>query len=371
VIRKTDGMPTYHFAVVVDDAEMGITHILRGQEHLLNTVNHIALQEALAYPRPIYGHLPVILNTDGSKMGKRDRDKKIRHHAHLWLKNSKKTAADLAAMAELDAERIEKWLAEDGRQLEGAEHKKIMPVVGLKETDLPEILVHDFRANGYLPEVMLNFLALLGWSPGGDKERMSVEEMVELFSLERIGQANAKFNREKLLAFNTEACAAASEERLVAAVRDFLSVNPASPMNAANDEQLRLVLKMNAGMRILREVEEKSRFLFVADDEIEYQAEAMEKVLRKNEGQGLKALRDVRGVLGGVADWNAHGLEEAVKKYCEEAGLGLGKVAQPIRVAVSGTMVSPPIFDSLAFLGKERTMARVERCVRVAGEPAD
>ena len=91
VIRKTDGMPTYHFAVVVDDAAMGITHILRGQEHLLNTVNHIALQEALGYSRPIYGHLPVILNIDGSKMGKRDRDKKIRHNTHLWLKNSKKS----------------------------------------------------------------------------------------------------------------------------------------------------------------------------------------------------------------------------------------------------------------------------------------
>ena len=87
VIRKTDGMPTFHFAVVVDDAEMGITHILRGQEHLLNTVNHIALQEALGYPRPIYGHLPVILNTDGSKMSKRDRDKKIRHHVNLWRRN--------------------------------------------------------------------------------------------------------------------------------------------------------------------------------------------------------------------------------------------------------------------------------------------
>jgi len=83
IIRKTDGMPTFHFAVVVDDAEMGITHVLRGQEHLLNSVNHIALQEALGYPRPIYAHLPVILNTDGSKMSKRDRDKKVRHHASL------------------------------------------------------------------------------------------------------------------------------------------------------------------------------------------------------------------------------------------------------------------------------------------------
>jgi glutamyl/glutaminyl-tRNA synthetase len=362
VIRKTDGMPTYHFAVVVDDAEMGITHILRGQEHLLNTVNHIALQDALGYARPIYGHLPVILNTeDGSKMGKRDRDKKIRHHAYLWMKKTKMTAADLARLAEV--ERIEWWLADDGRQLEGSEQKKVMAVVGLKETDLPEILIHDFRANGYLPEVMLNFLSLLGWSPGGDREQMSTLEMIELFSLERIGQSNAKFNREKLLAFNTEACATSPELRLVAAMRDFLSANPLSPMNAASDEELRAVLKMNAGMRILREVEEKSRFLFVADEKLEYQAEAVEKILKKNDRQGYIALKNVREVLAGAMDWSGAALEEVVKKYCETSGLGLGKVAQPIRVAVSGSMVSPPIFETLAFLGRERSLRRIERCI--------
>jgi glutamyl-tRNA synthetase len=343
---------------------MGITHILRGQEHLLNTVNHIALQEALGYARPIYGHLPVILNTDGSKMGKRDRDKKIRHHAHLWLKNSKKTAADLASLA---GERVEWWLADDGRQLDATEQKKVMEVIGLNEIDLPEVLIHDFRANGYLPEVMLNFLALLGWSPGGDKERMSVKEMVELFSLDRIGQANAKFNREKLLAFNTEACAAGPEDRLLAAMRDYLSVHPQSPMARATDEQLRKMLHMNAGMRILREVEEKSRFLFLADDAIEYQADALEKVLKKNEGQGLQALADVRKLLDEVTDWTAHTIESAVKIFCETKGLGLGKVAQPIRAAVSGTMVSPPIFESLAFLGKERSLRRIDRCLAQSG----
>src|ERR1700677_5134366 len=123
---------------------------------------------------------------------------------------------------------------------------------------------------------------------------MTVKEMVELFSLERIGQANAKFNREKLLAFNTEALAAAPENRLLAAMRDFLSVNPDSPLNSAADEELKTILKMNAGMRTVREAEEKSRFLFVADDRIEYQADAVEKVLKKNEGQGTKALKEVR-----------------------------------------------------------------------------
>jgi glutamyl-tRNA synthetase len=369
VIRKTDGMPTYHFAVVVDDAEMGITHILRGQEHLLNTVNHIALQYALGYPRPIYGHLPVILNTDGSKMGKRDRDKKIRHHVNLWIRQNQ-WLSKLGEESGVDANRIQAWFNDDGAQLTAEEHGKIMPVIGLKETDMPEILVHDFRANGYLPEVMLNFLALLGWSPGGDKERMSVKEMVELFSLDGIGKANAKFNREKLLAFNTEACAGASEERLLTAMRDFLNGNPRSSLNRATDEELKRVLKMNAGMRILREVEEKSRFLFEADDQIEYQKEAVETVLRKNEGQGEKALRAILPILEGMSLWDAHPLEEAVKKYCEGTGLALGKVAQPIRVAVSGTMVSPPIFETLVFLGKERTLRRIERCLEIV-KPAD
>jgi glutamyl/glutaminyl-tRNA synthetase len=107
VIRKTDGMPTFHFAVVIDDAEMGVTHILRGQEHTKNTFNHIALQDALGYPRPVYAHLPVIENMGGGKMGKRDRDKKVREHAELWLKNTKKTPEDLAHLANMTGGPVE------------------------------------------------------------------------------------------------------------------------------------------------------------------------------------------------------------------------------------------------------------------------
>src|SRR5438067_6168509 len=103
-------MPIYHFAVVVDDAEMKITHILRGQEHTKNTFNHIALQEALGYARPIYGHLPIIQNMDGSKMGKRDRDKKIRQAAQNWMKNTKRSPADIASATSLAPSRIDEWL---------------------------------------------------------------------------------------------------------------------------------------------------------------------------------------------------------------------------------------------------------------------
>ncbi|MDB5354886.1 MAG: gltX2 [Phycisphaerales bacterium] len=364
VIRKSDGMPTYHFAVVVDDAEMGITHILRGQEHLLNTCNHIALQEALGYPRPIYAHLPVILAPEtGEKLSKRDRDMKIRRRVGEWMRSTKKTAADLVAASGLPEQRIADWLANEKSQLTNSEQPAVMKVVGLREVDLPEIMVHDFRRNGYLPEVLNNFLALLGWSPGGDRERMSMEELVQFFTIEGIGKANAKFNREKLLAFNTEAFATAPMPRALAAFRDYLTVNPESPLNAATDAQLEKILKMNHGFHILREADEKSRFLFMPDEAIEYQPDAVEKVLRKNEGQGAAALRDLKPLLAAVATWDAASIEHVVKAYCDQRQLGLGKVAQPLRVAVSGTTVSPPIFDTLEFLGRERTLARIDRCL--------
>jgi glutamyl-tRNA synthetase len=238
-----------------------------------------------------------------------------------------------------------------------------MRATGLRESDLPEILVHDFRKNGYLPEALLNFLALLGWSPGGDRERMSMDELTHLFSLDRVLKSNPKFDRGKLLAFNTQAVEAATPQRLLEAFKDFLAANPDSPLNSADNAALSRVLAMKKGFRLFRDVEEASRFLFVPDEQIEYQPDAVEKVLKKNDAQGLNALRDLRPVLESVSDWTAHNLETAVNRYCETKGLGLGKVAQPIRVAVSGGTVSPPIFESLEMLGRERTLRRVGRCV--------
>jgi len=361
VIRKTDGMPTYHFAVVVDDAEMGVTHILRGQEHLLNTINHIGLQEALGYPRPIYGHLPIIMNIDGSKMSKRDRDKKIRERAQTWLKTFKKTPDDLAAACGFAAQQLQDWLKNSTSQLDLPEQKSVMSVIGLKESDLPEILIHDFRKNGYLPEALLNFLSLLGWNPGGDKEIMSMQEITQLFTIEGIGKSNAKFDRAKLLSFNTQHCASASSKRLVAAFRDYLSVNPDSPVNQATDAQLAELLTMKKGFRLLREVDELSRFFFIADDEITYDPAAVEKVLIK--GEGIQPLRDLREILQNTTDFSAAALEPVVQQYADSKQLGLGKVAQPLRVALTGSTVSPSIFHSLEFLGKERTIARIDRCL--------
>lgn len=363
IVRKEDGMPTYHFAVVVDDEAMGVTHILRGQEHTKNTFLHLALQEALGYKRPIYGHLPVIENIEGGKMGKRDRDKKIRQRAQEVMKSTKKSVEEIASAAGLASSRLQEWISDSKKQLDIPEQAAVMHVIGLKQSELPEILVHDFRKNGYLPESLLNFLALLGWSPGGDREKMTMEEMTQLFSIGGIGKSAAKFDRAKLASFNTEGAATAAKDRLVAAFRDYLSVNPESPLSAADDATLSKLLEMKKGFRLLREVDEVSRFLFTPDEQIAYDADAVEKTLRKGDGAGMKALREIQTVLQEVSNWSAAGVEGAVKAYCDLHQLGLGKVAQPIRVAVTGTTVSPPIFDSLEMLGKERTLKRIERCL--------
>ena len=363
VIRKADGMPTYHFGVVVDDAEMGITHVLRGQEHTKNTFLHVALQEALGYPRPIYAHLSTILNLDGSKMGKRDRDKKTKAAVFNWMKNTKKTAGDLATAIGWPVERIDAWLKSDAAQIAPADHAMIAPVVGLKKSDLPEILVHDFRENGYLPDALLNFLALLGWNPGGDKEAMTRAELISLFSFEGIGKSNSKFDRTKLLSFNTTAGAAGDPAAMVGPMRAYLAVNPDSPLNRADDKQLAELIRMKAGFRTLREIDEASRSLLLADHEVVYQPDAVEKVLARNAGEGKNILRELSDVLEVVVDWSHDPLAAAVKTYAEGKSLTLGKAAQPLRVALTGGVVSPSVFDAMVFLGRESSMKRIERAL--------
>ena len=363
VIRKADGMPTYHFAVVVDDADMKITHVLRGQEHVNNTFNHLALQEALGYPRPVYAHLTTIQNLDGSKMGKRDRDKKIRERAKAFLHNSKTPLDALASQSGIPAAQLDAWIKDSSKQLDLPEQSALIPLIGMKESDLPEILVHDFRKNGYLPEVLLNFLALLGWSPGHDVERMTIDEMTRLFSLDRVGVANPKFSRDKLLAFNTEALKSSDPQRLLSAFKDFLAANPDSPLNKATDPELSRIIQMKPGVRTLRELEEPTRFFFTPDDQITYDPKAVEKVLKKDNAQGLQALRNLHPLLHEISDWRAPTIEHAVTAYGTQTQLDLGKLAQPLRVAITGTTISPPIFESLEFLGKQRTLTRITRCL--------
>lgn len=300
VILKQDGVATYHLANVVDDALMGVTYIMRGQEFLGQTWRHVLLREALGFAEPGYCHLPLILDMKGRKLSKRDGD----------------------------------------------------------------VDVHSFRKAGYLPEALLNFIALLGWSPGQDREKMTLEEMVQLFSPDRINKANAKFDRTKLLSFNTDAIAAASEDRLVAGLRDFLSANETA-IPWQEEKVVRLLAKGNPGVRTFADIVAKCNVLFQPDDAFEYNADAVAKVMTKDGGAGYTVLRDLRPVLAS-AEWTRESMEKTLDEFCKARDLGMGKVAQPIRVAVTGTTISPAIYDTLLILGKDRALARIDRCLAQA-----
>ena len=312
VIQKSDGFPTYHFACVVDDELMKITHVLRGQEHLANTPKHVAMQRALGFATPKYAHLTVVFNMDGSKMSKRDKEK-------------------AAARGETP----------------------------------PEIDVHDFRVAGYLPEAIINFISLLGWSVSGDREQIGLDETVELFTIERIGKTNARFDRQKLLSFNTDWVARVSPDRLLEAFKDFAALNPDVPteMRQADDPLLARVLAACEGFRTFPDVVRKAGFLFVADDAIVYDPKAVKKVLAKNEGAGYAMLDFLLGKLEDHHDWTTDALHDLIHAVAAEKETKLGNVAQPIRVAVTGTTVSPGIEETLILLGRDRTLARIRRCL--------
>lgn len=312
VIQKGDGFPTYHFACVVDDELMRITHVLRGQEHLMNTPKHIALQRALGFRTPRYAHLPVIFNMDGSKMSKRDKEKAV------------------AA----------------GKQP-------------------PEIDVHDFRVNGYLPEAVLNFIALLGWSAGEEREFYDLDELKSRFAIDRVGKTNAKFDREKLLSFNTTWATRVSPDRLLAAFKDYIAVND-SPLRAADDDRLRRILGVSGGFRNFRQVEEKVAFLFKPDDAIEYEPKAVQKVLEKNNREGYAVLRELLLRLESLPTWSGQSIEAFIAAFSAERSLSMGQVAQPLRVALTGSTISPSIHDTLDLLGRGGTLARVRRCANAA-----
>jgi glutamyl-tRNA synthetase len=358
VIMKADGWPTYHFAVVVDDAAMKITHVLRGQEHLMNTPNHLALFEAFGYPVPRFAHLPIIFNMSGTKMSKREKDRVVREAAQAGQLDDTRVA-ELAGVS--DPGLVRAWQTGE-TQLPAEALGRLANALAVR---LPEIEIHDFRKSGYLPEVLVNFIALLGWNPGTDQEKFTLEELCAAFNIERIGKTNARFDRDKLLAFNTAALEAASMPRKLAAFRDWLSVNQPGPLTSLDDQMLTRLIELCRGLRTFPDVEFKCGRLFLPDEALQYDRAAVKQSLLKGDGQGIKVLTEIMGRLAGLTEWTAPRLDELIRGYAEEHGLGLGKVAQPLRVAVTGTTVSPQIGDTLALLGRERTLARISRALEM------
>ncbi len=373
VLRKADGFPTYHFAVVVDDETMGITHVLRAQEHLNNTPRHVALQRALGFRTPTYAHMPLIFNMDATKMGKRDKAK-VARAALKKLGPAAPTAADIG----VDAKLLADFLAGENDSMDVA-----AAVARKLKITLPEIQVNDFREAGYLPEAIVNFLGLLGWNPGmklddgKDLEKFDAAFLAKNFSIDRIGRTNAKFDRVKLLSFNADYLAALSDEefarRWVAFCADTnpeLGKRLATLGNGGGDRLLMLVRAVKPRAKTLGDASKPAAFVMLADDAVPFDPAAVEKNLVGGVGsdrRGLTLLATVQGRLATFteAEFKPDLIHAVIDQIAQQSGAGMGPVSQAIRVAVTGSGVSPGIGETLAVLGKTSAMTRIERCLKV------
>jgi len=362
VIRKADGFPTYHFAVVVDDHLMGVTHVIRGQEHLANSPKHALLQDALGFDRPVWAHVSLIFNPDGSKMSKRDKDKALRSAVR------EQGLAAPPASCDINQDAWDAWMGDKTMQLETAQATALASALGVT---LPEINVDDFRRAGYLPEVLLNYLALLGWSPGGDREQFDRDFIRSHFDLDRIVKSPAKFDRAKLLAFNLDAIQAMDDDQFVVRLQAFCQDFEPLFLESMTPHQFKTFALANKDRsKTLRDPLDSGRFFIEPDASVTWPAsKPVRKALCKGEPCGFDRLEAVRDLLAAAEPWTPSNLEEMLTTWAEANCDGnLGKVAQPIRVAVSGGPISPPIFDTLDILGREATVARIDRCLAARGE---
>jgi glutamyl-tRNA synthetase len=288
IIQRSDGNPTYNFCVVVDDWDMGVTHVIRGDDHLNNTPRQINMLRALGATPPVYAHVPMILGSDGAKLSKR-------HGA---------------------------------------------------------VSVLEYQREGYLPDGLLNYLVRLGWSHG-DQEVFTREEMIAAFDIAHVGKAAAAFNPDKLLWLNQQHIMKASRAVLVAALRDQLALLGVS----VDDEALAggVVEALRERAKTMQEMAHSSLFFFgepVMD----------EKAVAKHLAPDARVLLgQLRGELASTGEWTASALHGLLQSFAQTRALGLGKVAQPLRVAVTGGTVSPPIDATLALLGRERVLQRLDR----------
>jgi glutamyl-tRNA synthetase len=295
VLLKSDGYPTYHLANVVDDHQMEISHVLRAEEWLSSTPRHLLLYQALGFAPPQFAHLPMILGADRSKLSKR-------HGA---------------------------------------------------------VSITEYREQGYLPEAMVNFLALLGWSLDDKTELLSREELVQNFSLERISRTAAIFNRDKLNWMNGVYIRNLTAEEFFEAVQPYLMTDIASGQTLISDEEyVRKILPLvQERARTLAEVTELTQFFFV--DELDYEPALLvgEKMSRES---AVGALKVAQQRLSPLAAFDAESLEGLLRPLAAELGLKTGQLFGMLRVVVTGRTAAPPLFQTMAVLGKERCLRRIE-----------
>jgi glutamyl-tRNA synthetase len=295
IIARSDGTPTYNFCVVVDDMDMGITHVIRGDDHLNNTPRQMNMLKALGATPPIYAHVPMILGPDGAKLSKR-------HGA---------------------------------------------------------VSVLQYEEEGYLPDALLNYLVRLGWSHG-DQEVFTREEMVAAFDIHDVNKAASAFNPEKLLWLNQQHMVRAAPAVLVPYLRSQLR---RLGLDSTDQPLLEgVIVAQRERAKTMKEMAHNSRFFFT--DQLEIDPKAAAKHLT---GDAPRLLAQVRARLAALGSWDAVGIHAVLNDLSTQLGAGLGKIAQPLRVAVTGTSVSPPIDATLALLGRQRSLARIDAALARGG----
>jgi glutamyl-tRNA synthetase len=291
VILRSDRTPTYHLASTVDDVDYGITHVVRGEDLLASTPKHILLTEAMGAEPPRYAHLSLLLGPDGKKLSKR--------HGHT--------------------------------------------------------AIAAYRDEGYLPEALVNYLALLGWNPGEDDTALSLDEMVARFDLETVSKNPAIFDTDKLEWLNgvyiRDLDAAVFAARVLPLIEDDLGRSLGAEERATLEAIAPLIQERT---KLLPEAAGQVRFLF---SEVAYDQGSWDKVMTKDEVPGV--LDEAARRLAALDAWHTEGIEMTLRAMLEDLELGAGKGFQPVRVAVSGSTVSPPLFESLEALGRDRSLQRI------------
>ena len=295
IILRSDGNPTYNFCVTVDDWDMKITHVIRGDDHLNNTPRQINMLKALGGDLPTYAHLPMILGPDGAKLSKR-------HGA---------------------------------------------------------VSVLQYKEDGYLPEALLNYLARLGWSHG-DQEIFTLAEMCELFDIVDVNKSAAAINPDKLVWLNQQHLMRTDEGRIADELKWHLEQIEVDWTQGP--DLVAVVGSQKERSKTLKEMAANSAFFFREPAWYE------EKAARKNlNAESKPHLQHMRAAMASLPEWTAPAIHAQIEARAEQSGVGLGKVAQPIRVAVSGGSVSPPIDQTLEILGREQTLKRIDRAIAFIG----
>lgn len=305
VLVKTDGMPTYHLANIVDDHTMEITHVIRGEEWLPSLALHILLYEAFGWNAPKFAHLPLILKPEGKgKLSKRDGDKS---------------------------------------------GFPVFPLAWINEKDGTSSI--GYREEGYLPQAFINMLALLGWSPTNDKEILSMKELVHEFDLEKVHKSGARFNPEKAKWFNHEYIVQSNASMLLPHFQKILKEKGIEPYNT---KDLRIIELLKERVNFIQEIWKIGSFFWIAPSS--YEEKNYKKVIK---GETATILSQLYTGLQSVS-FSERELHDYIHDYVEKSGLGFGKVMQPLRLALVGELKGPDIPIIMEILGKKESLQRIK-----------